>query len=536
MRIRLIAALMALALMVSMFAGCYTYEEIIEEVPVGGETSSKVTDTDDKDTSSEKATSSKATSSKKTTSSKKPTTATSSKKDVYSYPELAMRPVFPDGWVSDYVLMEKPSSSEDDTTDVDVDDATSRYDDYVGFGKYADQLINSLSDTVWNGDKIYDMIAGEKAPSGSATLWPYGGYMEACGAAYEYDPTNTLYETEYKKSLKNVMVYEATGVNDRWGAEPGTYLALTCWPGSATAEVFYDDDVWIAKEFLHAYKLGITNDGVKDVNYLTQATRMVKYICETGWEESWRGGGVLWMDPHYMGSGSSAPQKNTCINAPAADVAVDLYMVTGETAYLEHSKKIYAWVKGQLLDTDDFLMMDKLVNTEGNITLDAGKLPYNTGCMISAAVGLYEAEKAAGIADAEDYLNDALKLADAGIAKWIPRTQALDNVGELHWTNKISSAKPWFQSYLAEGLVDLYHLSQNDPDHADLASYTQPLRVALGLACSNRAYSDAGWFNNDLGALANAKDSDITVMEQSATARMLFMAGSIYDDEIYTAE
>lgn len=531
MRIRLIAALMSLVLMVSMFSGCYYYEEIVE-VTTPGEASSKVTSAvSSKDTSSKKANSSK----KKTSSKKTTSKATTSKKDVYSYPALAMRPVFPDGWVSDYVLMEKPSDSSD-TTVVEEDPGTSPYDTQVGFGKYADQLITSLSEIVWNGDKIYDLIAGEKAFGSPATLWPYGGYMEACGAAYEYDKTNALYETQYKKTLKNVMVYEATGVNDKWGAPAGTYLALTCWPGSATAEVFYDDDVWIAKEFLHAYKLGITDDGVKDVKYLTQATRMIKYICETGWEDTWKGGGVLWMDPHYMGSGSSAPQKNTCINAPAADAAVDLYLETGDSAYLNHAKKIYGWVKGQLMDPEDHLMWDKFVNSEGNISTDKGKLPYNTGCMISAAVGLYEAEKALGATDAQDYLDDALAFADAGIEKWIPRTQALNNAGQLHWTNKIEGGTPWFQSYLAEGLVDIYHLSQNDADHADLASYAQPLRVALGLACQNRAFSKEGWFKNDLGALSNPADSDITVMQQSATARMLFMAGSLYDDQVYKAD
>lgn len=532
MRIRLIAALMTMVLMVTVFAGCYTYDEVIED-PVESSTSQKVTSSKPAASTSSKATS--ATSSKKVVVSNKPSTnnqnnGTTSKREVYSYPTIERKVLYPSGWVSKYVIMEKPSedpgSSEvsDDGKNpfVTVDDDGNRvyYSDFSSFGS---QVLTSLSELVWNGDRMYDVINGSDGPTGTATLWPYGSYLEACGAAYEFDPTNTLYKDQYERALRNVMQYNATNVNQIYGQPANTYLALNCFPGSTSSEVYYDDDVWIAKEWIHAYKVGMGDE------YLTNAVRMMKYICETAWDETWKGGGLLWQDPHYHTN--NPVQKNTCINAPAADAAVDLYMITGDESFLEHSKKIYAWVKGQLMDPDDHLMMDKFVYSEGKITTDGGKLGYNTGCMISAAAGLYEAEKKNGAADAEDYLADAYGFAEAGIKRFIGRTYAFDRNGNFFWTNKFSGAgsnNVWFNSYMAEGIVDLYKLSQTDKD-VDAEKYIDAFHCAMAFACTNRNYSAAGWFNTDLGDLKSAKSSDIAIMGQSATARMIFMMANIYE-------
>lgn len=535
MRIRLIAALMTMVLMVTVFAGCYTYDEVIED-PVESSTSQKVTSSKPAASTSSNATS--ATSSKKVVVSNKPTTnnqnnGNTSKREVYSYPTIERKVLYPSGWVSKYVIMEKPSEDPTTSDEYPPDEGTSLFDDYTNFASFGDQIIESLSKLIWNGDYQYGTIAGEGAPSGGTTLWPYGSYMEACGAAVEFDPTNTTYMKEYQKNLKNVMRFSATNVNQKYGVPADTYLAMNCVTNSINAEVYYDDDVWIAKEFLHAYKIGVTSDGDKDVNYLTLATRMIKYICETGWDETWKGGGLLWMDYNKYPTDKTSRDKNSCINAPASDAAVDLYMITGDEAYLDHAKKIYGWVRGQLMDPSDHLMMDKFMYKDGKIETDGGKLAYNTGCMISAAAGLYEAEKKNGAADAVDYLEDAKAFAEAGINAFIPRTYATDRSGNYTWTNHISGSgdqNAWFVTYMAEGIVDLHELAENDPGALDAEQYTQALRTAMGYACSNRAYTADGWFRTQFGDMRPPRvKEDITVMGQSATARMLFMLANVYE-------
>lgn len=535
MRIRLIAALMSLALMVSLFAGCYTYEEVVEEVITNP---SQVTESKKDDAASKtssKKTSSKKTSSKKTTSKKTTSnTISTSKNPTYSYPTLERKVLYPSGWISNAVVMAKPSESE--TVEL-VNDH--RYDNYTGYGTFGDELFSSLSKNVWNDNTstIYDVIAGQYKFQGPTTLWPYGGYLEAAGAAYEYDETDTLYKDQYMKALRNVMRYEATTINKVYNVEEGTYLALTCYPGAPTAQLFYDDDIWIVKEFFHAYELGVHNEE-NPKEYLVKGQRMLKYICETAWDETWKGiqpGGLLWQDPNY--DRNATPQKNSCINAPAAAAAVEYYLISGDETYLAHSEKIYAWAYAQLLDQDDHLMMDRYELVEGIPTLFSVKIPYNTGCMISASLGLYEAYKDKSPEDAELYYTDAKAFAQASIDRWLPEQNVVNNISEEHITNAWNYSGPWFCSYVAEGLKDMYELYESDKEtYAELYDYVLPFRSAMALACTNRAYTEQGWFCLDLKSTdypTKDEEKNIQVIEQSAIARMLFMAGTMFDDQVY---
>lgn len=509
---RILAALMAMVLMVSVFAGCKTVtteEEPIDESSVTAETSSK------KPSSSSKA----STSSKKPTSSKKATTSKKTQQGTTTIasPTLMDRYLYPDGWFSEPYQIVQVASSDDE--EEGKDPGTSAYDNYTEYAAPAETLFQALASRVWRNDgTIWNDIVEQSG--NPITLWGYGAYLEAAGAAYAYDTSNSLYKSEYEKALKNVMVYKSSDrVNTGRGAASGTYLALTCWPGGTDAEIFYDDDVWVLKEYLHAYEV------LGDQQYLTNADKMLKYILETSWNTDWRNGGLEWMDRLYRGSGSENVQKNTCINAPTMDAALEMYEITGSTnSYLvSEAQKIFAWTNTNLVelyettDTDGNSVQrahiyDKLVfNSADDITVDKGELPYNHGMMIAGAARLY---KATGD---EDYLNYAKIFADSAYDKWLPRSTFN---GEDDWGNPWRNcSNPWFNSYLVEGFLTL-----EECDAETGKKYVDGARNALAITCTYKNYGDGtGWFSSNWASTSAPATKDITVMNQSATARTLFM-------------
>ena len=278
---RILAALMAMVLMVSVFAGCKTVttgEEPIEDSSVTAETSSK------KASSSSKA----STSSKKKTSSKK--TTTSQGDTTIAGPQLRQRSLLPDGWIDPETFRVVDTNTSEETSSGTIEDpGTSAYDNFTEYADPADTLFQALSSRVWRNDgKIWNDIVEQSGDP--ITLWGYGAYLEAAGAAFAYDTSNSLYKSEYVKALANVMDYKSSDrVNTGRGAASGTYLALTCWPGGADAEIFYDDDVWVLKEYMHAYEL------LGDQTYMTNADKLLKYILETAWNTDWQNGGLEWM-------------------------------------------------------------------------------------------------------------------------------------------------------------------------------------------------------------------------------------------------
>lgn len=522
---RILAALMAMALMVSVFAGCRTVttgeeEPIDEESSVTAEVSSK-----------KPATSSKAsTSSKRKRSSSKKTTTTQSQGTANNVviPDLMKETFYPNGWIdpTTYTVI-APSSSNNPTESTDdrtPDPGTSVYDGYTEYGTFADTLFQALSSRVWmpDGQRIWDDIVEQSG--NPITLWGYGAYLEATGAAYAYKKTDS-YKSEYEKALKNVMVYQSSDkVNTGRGAASGTYLALTCWPGGADSEIFYDDDVWVLKEYMHAYEL------LGNQDYLTKADKMLKYILETSWNTTWAGGGLEWMDRLYRGSGSENVQKNTCINAPAMDATLEMYDITGGTNnyYVEEAQKIFSWTNSNLVQLYDKVIdqeagtkakrayiYDKLVfNGADNISLDKFELPYNHGMMIAAAARLYKAT------NDKDYLDYAKIFADSAYDKWLPRnTFASNSDWGNPWTN---SSSPWFNSYLIEGFLTLEKC-----DASTGKKYVDAAKNALAIACTYKNYGDGtGWFAANWSSTAAPKAKEINVMNQSATARSLYMIAS----------
>lgn len=160
---------------------------------------------------------------------------------------------------------------------------------------------------------------------------------------------------------------------------------------------YFDDNVWVALALLHQHRL----TGARDC--LQLAERVFSFV-RTGWVASgWsHPGGIRWADAKWSRG------RHTCSSAPAAEVAAELFLLTGNADYLDWAMRTYAWV-WQTLRLESGLFAD-LITPEGHV--DATIWSYNQGTMIGAGALLHEATGDAG------YLAEAGEVAEASLGRF----------------------------------------------------------------------------------------------------------------------
>src|SRR5690606_10107028 len=169
------------------------------------------------------------------------------------------------------------------------------------------------------------------------------------------------------------------------------------YPGDGD-ERYFDDNIWIGLDMADMYEL------TGDSRYLDRA-KMVWSFVKTGANDL-VGGGVFWKEDHDVKS------KNTCSTAPAAVLALKLYRITNDMAYLNQAKVWYEWLKSTLQDPQDKLYWDSArlqdpSNPSSNIIIDKPKYTYNAGQPMEAAILLYQ------ITAESRYLQVAKEIAEA---------------------------------------------------------------------------------------------------------------------------
>lgn len=242
----------------------------------------------------------------------------------------------------------------------------------------------------------------------------------------------------------------------------------------------YDDQMWLVRELVEAYKLTGNTD------YLAKAEYLTEYVLD-GWDctRSSNGeerGGIPW-GPGYV-------TKHSCSNGPMISPLVWLHELYKEKAdeieyryidatdrqtrksemrkksdhYLDFAKKIYAWQKRYLLRPDNGVYDDMMggcspdsPSTErvGGVTYRRGitcadrvgpPITYNSGSMLSGAADLYRAT------GDNAYLEDAKALSDKSFAYFA----TLGSTKPDHYTYDISGFRNWFNGVLMRGYVDIY--------------------------------------------------------------------------------
>ena len=268
----------------------------------------------------------------------------------------------------------------------------------------------------------------------------------------------------------------------------------------------YDDQMWLVRELMHAYKLTGNNTYLEKAEYLTE------YVLD-GWDctHDDKGneiGGISW-GPGYV-------TKHSCSNGPMVSPLVWLHELykdkndeityryidatDGQTRktmqlkksdyYLEFAQKIYDWQKKYLLRPDgvyDDMMggcspgnpqtetIDGTVYRKGITCRDkvGPAITYNSGTMLSGAVDLFQAT-----GDSK-YLDDAMSLSDASFSYFAVPGQTKPG----YYTYDISGFRNWFNGVLMRGYVDVY------PAYDGVADYINSFQENLDYAYENFLYN-----------------------------------------------
>ncbi len=164
------------------------------------------------------------------------------------------------------------------------------------------------------------------------------------------------------------------------------------------SEVFYDDNAWIGlAAFLHFRQSRRAVDAAIGEEALALAL--------SGWSSTpdWASpGGLLWKQTGSNGS------RNTCSNAPSAELATLAFQQSGNEHWLGWAERIYAWTR-LTLRGDDGLYWDR-ITPSGDV--EPALWSYNQGSMIGAGVLLYRST------GNRRYLDDATTTARASMARF----------------------------------------------------------------------------------------------------------------------
>jgi hypothetical protein len=133
-----------------------------------------------------------------------------------------------------------------------------------------------------------------------------------------------------------------------------------------------DDSLWMGITVIETYAR------TKDPALLARA-EAVFALAGANWDPVH--GGIYWED---HAPGATNPEKAVVSNAPAAVLAVDIYLATGNRTYLTWAKRIMAWLQAHLFDRADGIYNDHVEDNRTPPTVTSAKLTYNQGIVVGA--------------------------------------------------------------------------------------------------------------------------------------------------------
>jgi hypothetical protein len=175
-------------------------------------------------------------------------------------------------------------------------------------------------------------------------------------------------------------------------------------PGGAK---YYDDNDWVGIELARIYKQ------TRNPGALGYAEGIMAFET-AGWSTDQTlacPGGVPFSNSFEN------VERNTVTTAPAAELAAQLYKITGNVQYLQFAEMAYNWVRACLLQPSG-LYADH-IRPHG--VIDPTLWSYNQGTMIGAGTLLYQATGNGG------YLYQARQTAAAALAYFTPQRLGEEN-------------------------------------------------------------------------------------------------------------
>ena len=357
------------------------------------------------------------------------------------------------------------------------------------------------------------------------SIWMYTSAIEAVNAilhalkAQKVSVNNSLYDVHFKRYADllyklyekadyylgtfELVSYTQTKEWTVYGVNRGTTEGQAEVAGVMNV---YDDQMWLVREFIEAYKLTGREGFLQKAEYLTA------YVLD-GWDCTFNAkgeenGGITW-GPGYV-------SKHSCSNGPMVSPLVWLHELykdksneithhyidatdkkTRKTAqvkkseyYLDFAQKIYHWQKENLLRLDGVYddMMSGCTPRNPQTEIIRGiryrkgitcrdrvgpAITYNSGTMLSGAADLFR------VTEDEKYLKDAKQLAVASF-KYFAKSEATK---PGFYSYDISGFSNWFNGVLMRGYVDVY------PSCEEAADYINSFQQNLDYAYENFIYN-----------------------------------------------
>jgi uncharacterized protein YyaL (SSP411 family) len=269
-----------------------------------------------------------------------------------------------------------------------------------------------------------DTLQGKRV----AYLWPTSGLFSGVNALLKATGDAT-----YADLLGNAII---PGLENYYDGtrKPACYQSYITQAGES--DRFYDDNIWLAIDFLEAFKL------TSNKEYLERSKQLWEFVL-SGWDNQLRGG-IYWCEQKKR-------TKNTCSNAPAAVLAFKLFETTRDSIFFNRGLEIYNWTKTNLQDSADYLYYDN-ISLEGRLA--ERKYTYNTGQMLQSSAILYK------LTGEEKYLDEAQKIAHSAINYFTEEF----TTPEGKTIRLLKDNDNWFNVILFRGYGELFHVT-NDPEY-----------------------------------------------------------------------
>jgi hypothetical protein len=260
-----------------------------------------------------------------------------------------------------------------------------------------------------------------------AYLWPTSGLFTAVNMLLQGSG-----DKKYEAMLDTLIIPGLQNYFDT-SRQPACYQSYIIQANRS--DRFYDDNVWIALDYLEAYRLTGNSE------YLERSKLLWEFII-SGWDDK-AGGGIYWNEQRKL-------SRNTCSNAPAAVLAFKLFETTDDHEFFERGQEIYFWTKETLQDKTDYLYFDN-IDLDGKV--DKRKYAYNSGQMMQAAAMLYK------ITGEKSFLEEAEKIGISGIFYFTEDFQTADGKS----FRLFKRTDNWFIAVMMRGYTELYNIT-NDPE------------------------------------------------------------------------
>ncbi len=272
-------------------------------------------------------------------------------------------------------------------------------------------------------------------------LWPFSQALAATVSLANVHGIPASFSLELHARLVGLQSYLDTNNS---GAPEGTFTStLAAFDGTVAPPAgpggtkYYDDNDWVGIELMRVYEL------THKPAVLGSAEAIMAFEM-AGWQGSPQlacPGGIP------FSNNAENTDRNTVSTAPAAELAIQLYKVTGNVQYLQFAEMAYEWVRRCLLQPNG--MYADHINASG--VVEPMLWSYGQGTMIGAGTLLYQATGNGA------FLYQARQTAKAALAYFTPE--------------RLGSEIPFFPSVYFRNLLYLDSVTRDPPGPKLAQSY-----------------------------------------------------------------